>query len=112
VRVALHSLTTSRSLDNYIRSRHGLATRRGDDEDDPEFNRESRIRLFRARRNSKGTNTSTESKAIHLLRFDEILSIFADTCRGLAFLHDHDVLHLDLKAENVLLQWDDMESLT
>jgi Protein tyrosine and serine/threonine kinase len=103
----------SHSLDNYIRSRHGLVSRQEDgDEDDPEFSRESRIRLFRARRNSRDGSRPTESKAVHLLRLDEILSIFADTCRGLAFLHDHDVLHLDLKAENVLLQWDDLDSLT
>ena len=34
---------------------------------------------------------------------EEILSLAKDITSGLAFLHSHGLLHLDLKAENVLL---------
>ncbi|WAR61216.1 hypothetical protein PtB15_13B468 [Puccinia triticina] len=47
----------------------------------------------------------TGGRAVHLFGFDEIFSIFEDTCRGLGFLHSQGILHHDLKTENVLLHW-------
>jgi len=58
---------------------------------------EERIRRFRERR----------LDVVHLLRLDEILGLFEDVVQGLGWLHARNVLHLDLKAENVLLQWDE-----
>ncbi|KAK4699574.1 hypothetical protein P7C70_g6686, partial [Phenoliferia sp. Uapishka_3] len=58
---------------------------------------EERVRRFRMRNLS----------SVHLLRLDEILSIFEDCCEGLAFLHSRNILHLDIKAENILLHWEE-----
>ncbi|ORY73062.1 kinase-like domain-containing protein [Leucosporidium creatinivorum] len=49
--------------------------------------------------------------AVHLLRLDEILQLFEDIVNGLAFLHARNILHLDMKAENVLLHWEEDDLL-
>lgn len=54
------------------------------------------------RRQSK-TGSIDDARSIHLLSQDEILSLFCDIVSGLAFLHEHNMLHLDIKAENILL---------
>uniref|UniRef100_A0A0K3CIS7 BY PROTMAP: gi/472582083/gb/EMS19785.1/ protein kinase IKS1 [Rhodosporidium toruloides NP11] n=1 Tax=Rhodotorula toruloides TaxID=5286 RepID=A0A0K3CIS7_RHOTO len=48
-----------------------------------------------------------KERAVHLLRLEDIVTLFEDIVRGLAFLHGKNILHLDLKAENVLLNWDE-----
>ncbi|CDR35554.1 RHTO0S01e01904g1_1 [Rhodotorula toruloides] len=48
-----------------------------------------------------------KERAVHLLRLEDIVTLFEDIVRGLAFLHSKNILHLDLKAENVLLNWDE-----
>ncbi|KDE08169.1 IKS protein kinase [Microbotryum lychnidis-dioicae p1A1 Lamole] len=45
--------------------------------------------------------------AVHLLRVDEIVHLARDVTMGLGFLHQRNILHLDLKAENVLLHWEE-----
>lgn len=72
-----------------------------------------------------GTSSGAEKwKAVHLLRAEEVKSLFGDVVEGLAFLvsrfhvlckhilmecmqHDKSILHLDLKPGNVLLTWDE-----
>ncbi|KAA1085568.1 putative serine/threonine-protein kinase iks1 [Puccinia graminis f. sp. tritici] len=54
--------------------------------------------------NTHKKSTPTD-RAVHLFGFEEIFSIFEDTCRGLGFLHSQGILHHDLKTENVLLHW-------
>lgn len=105
------------SLDSFIQGRSGASPL-------PEDSREARIRSFRERRNGMPRG------AIHFLRLDEIVQLFRDVCEGLAYMHAHNgapaslplpsstklipactVLHLDLKAENVLLQWSEPDAL-
>ncbi|KAL8276243.1 hypothetical protein RQP46_011360 [Phenoliferia psychrophenolica] len=72
---------------------------------------------FVARRSGGGTDCTPEERvrrfrmrnlaSVHLLRVDEIISIFKDCCEGLAFLHGRNILHLDIKAENILLHWEE-----
>jgi serine/threonine protein kinase len=38
--------------------------------------------------------------AVHLLRLDEIITLFEDIVNGLAFLHARNILHLDLKVRS------------
>ncbi|KAF6756309.1 other/IKS protein kinase [Ephemerocybe angulata] len=44
---------------------------------------------------------------VHLLSAEEVKSLFQDVVRGLNFLHNKSILHLDLKPGNILLTWDD-----
>lgn len=44
---------------------------------------------------------------IHFLREDEIVQLLRDITQGLEFLHQHNILHLDMKPGNVLLHWED-----
>lgn len=55
------------------------------------------------RRQSRNAGSNPDSRPIHLLNKEEILSLFSDIAAGLAFLHEHNMLHLDIKAENILL---------
>lgn len=55
------------------------------------------------RRQSKSAGTSPDARPIHLLNQEEIQSLFSDIAAGLAFLHERNMLHLDIKAENILL---------
>ncbi|KAG0146297.1 hypothetical protein CROQUDRAFT_44650, partial [Cronartium quercuum f. sp. fusiforme G11] len=59
----------------------------------------------------RALNDDVGLAAIHLLSLEEILSIFRDTCNGLAFLHSQGILHHDLKTENVLLHWEHEDSM-
>ncbi|GAA6008090.1 hypothetical protein JCM11491_001878 [Sporobolomyces phaffii] len=63
---------------------------------------EEKKKRFRDRRNG-----AKAGRAVHLLKVQDILKLFGDVVLGLGFLHSRNVLHLDLKAENVLLHWDD-----
>lgn len=87
------------SLDHYIRSRGGLREPGVDSGNDAE----SLKQKFRMRRQSKGASSRGNVRPIHLLNQEEILSLFSDIVSGLAFLHEHNMLHLDIKAENILL---------
>ncbi|KAJ7596732.1 kinase-like domain-containing protein [Mycena floridula] len=84
--------------------------------------RSARIRAFRAYQNAPQeerermrrrmeTSKSKSWMAVHLLSAEEINSLFKDIVEGLAFLHGKAILHLDLKPGNVLLTWDDGNSL-
>lgn len=86
------------SLDKYIRSRGGLRDPGTDSGNDAETLK----RKARMRRHSKN-GAMGDARSVHLLNQDEILSLFSDIMSGLAFLHSHNMLHLDIKAENILL---------
>lgn len=64
---------------------------------------------FRQRRaDAMRTDAGVSSRiGVHFLKEEEVVQLMMDIVRGLAFLHSHDVLHLDLKPGNVLLHWDD-----
>lgn len=91
-------LSNGGSLDSFISQRSGVPA---SSIPDPSLTKAERIRLFRFR----------QSGAIHLLKLDEIIAIFRDITNGLAFLHKKNILHLDMKSENVLLHWEEDELL-
>ncbi|GAA5944982.1 protein kinase IKS1 [Sporobolomyces koalae] len=86
------------SLSDFVAARGG-SNQRGDSELDPE----ERKKRFRSRKNGQPSS----ARAVHLLRIDDILRLFKDITLGLSFLHSRNILHLDLKAENVLLHWEE-----
>lgn len=55
------------------------------------------------RRQSKASGSNPDARPIHLLNQLEIEGLFFDITAGLAFLHERNMLHLDIKAENILL---------
>lgn len=62
---------------------------------------------FRRRRGEARRGETSGQMGVHFLREDEVVQLMRDIAQGLAFLHDHNILHLDLKPGNVLLHWDD-----
>jgi serine/threonine protein kinase len=86
------------SLDAFIDARRGGSALNEDDSTASTRQRKERHRLRKL-------------GAVHLLRLDEILTLFEDITTGLGFLHARNILHLDLKAENVLLHWEEDDLL-
>lgn len=56
---------------------------------------------------SRREHFMTSTMGIHFLREDEIVQLLRDIAQGLEFLHEHNILHLDIKPGNVLLHWED-----
>lgn len=50
-----------------------------------------------AARAARRRRKEAREQAVHLLRLDDILILFEEVVRGLAFLHGRNILHLDLK---------------
>lgn len=94
----LPSHSNGGSLHSFISSRCGVAA---ENFSAPSLSKAERVRRFRFR----------QTGAIHLLRLDEIVAIFRDITQGLGFLHKRNILHLDIKSENVLLNWDEEDLL-
>ncbi|GAA6044016.1 hypothetical protein JCM8097_004301 [Rhodosporidiobolus ruineniae] len=88
------------SLQSFIHQRGGGAPL--EEEMSTRMRRKERLRA-----KSRGGGSGGSERAIHLLRVEDLLDLFRDVVSGLAFLHSRNVLHLDLKAENVLLHWDE-----
>ncbi|KAI5474363.1 DUF803 domain membrane protein, partial [Pseudohyphozyma bogoriensis] len=84
------------SLDSFVARRRGISGS-SDAAEPGATSKAERIKMFRMR----------NLGAVHLLRVDEIVGIFEDVVEGLAYLHGKGILHLDLKADNVLLQWEE-----
>ncbi|KDQ06555.1 hypothetical protein BOTBODRAFT_181484 [Botryobasidium botryosum FD-172 SS1] len=103
------------SLDDFISARQGnFSSPSGSGEPDHDSgdhrSRAERIRAFRMRQQNADGGIRTRNrnlKAVHLLSLEEVRGLFGDIVAGLAFLHDHSILHLDLKPGNVLLTWDE-----
>lgn len=49
------------------------------------------------------SNGTLENYLIIPHRLDRILSIILDVCKGLDYIHSHNILHCDLKTDNILL---------
>lgn len=64
---------------------------------------------FRRRRASAARREHPRAScmSIHFLREDEIIQLLRNITQGLEFLHEHNILHLDIKPGNVLLHWED-----
>ncbi|GAA6012802.1 hypothetical protein JCM10207_005365 [Rhodosporidiobolus poonsookiae] len=88
------------SLQDFVHQRGG-----GAPDNEEMTTRERRKERFKQRR--KGALGGDTGKAVHLLRVEDLLELFKDVVVGLSFLHSRNILHLDLKAENVLLHWDE-----
>ena len=81
-----------------------IAARAGDNESDDAPSASPRVhRLkaeFRQRRAAaarRGGEAPRARAGVHLLREDEIVQLMRDITRGLGFLHDKGILHLDIK---------------
>lgn len=81
-----------------------IAARAGDNESDDTPSASPRVhRLkaeFRQRRAAaarRGGEAPRARAGVHLLREDEIVQLMRDITRGLGFLHDKGILHLDIK---------------
>lgn len=71
----------------------------------PSNNQNMLKQRFRSRRQTGSNHESAPFEAVHLLRIDEIVALFRDIVSGLAYLHGQNILHCDLKADNVLLHF-------
>ncbi|GAA5846636.1 hypothetical protein JCM3766R1_005793 [Sporobolomyces carnicolor] len=87
------------SLSDFVTARGGAAASAIDEID---ISLDERKQRFRNRRQG-----GRSGRAVHLLKVEDILKLFGDVVLGLGFLHSRNILHLDLKAENVLLHWED-----
>ncbi|BGP19559.1 putative serine/threonine-protein kinase iks1 [Rhodosporidiobolus nylandii] len=90
----LMAFANGRSLQGFVQQRAGAPSEEG------ATSRDRRKSRHRARR-------SGSAPAVHLLGVEDVLALFKDVVTGLGFLHSRNILHLDMKAENVLLQWDE-----
>lgn len=90
-----------------------IAARAGDSDDGalqstPRVERlKEEFRQRRAAAQHLGSEVSRARSGVHLLREDEIVQLMRDITRGLGFLHERGILHLDIKPGNVLLHWED-----
>lgn len=96
------------SLDRYIMFRGGLSGAAASNE--KPATAEQLKAQARAKRQRQKSPVAT-NRAVHLFSLEEILALATDITSGLAFLHSHNMLHLDLKAENILLHRSDDEVL-
>ncbi|GAA5824661.1 hypothetical protein JCM11251_005293 [Rhodosporidiobolus azoricus] len=99
------------SLEGFVQLRNGGAgvggqeVGRGEDGGTgTEEGQDRKERWKRLHRNKAGRGME---RAVHLLKVEDLLELFKDVVVGLGFLHSRNILHLDLKAENVLLHWDE-----
>lgn len=83
------------SLQGFIDARKGSPTT-ADEEDVLEGHGAAHA----ARRRRK----EARARAIHLLRLEDVLTLFEQVVRGLAFLHGRNILHLDLKVSALELE--------
>ncbi|KAL7415204.1 kinase-like domain-containing protein [Mrakia frigida] len=124
---ALHILmqfASSGSLEDFILTRTLPSPTTGDAPLDAfhlaELSPEEAKAAIRARRSSKGVvagggksggmfgtgkngGGGGERRAVRLLGREEVEGVFGGIVKGLGYLHDHGILHLDLKCSNVLL---------
>lgn len=75
------------SLQGFVDARRGTSA--------PGADEGGRERARRARREGR-------QRAVHLLRVEDVVTLFRDVAEGLAFLHGRNILHLDLKARRAL----------
>ncbi|KAI0795439.1 kinase-like domain-containing protein [Abortiporus biennis] len=99
---AEETLDSSTPISRGARIRAFRALQRAAPEERERLRREMAINANGVRSGHRNGNW----KAVHLLSAEEVKSLFSDVVEGLAFLHDHSILHLDLKPGNVLLTWD------
>lgn len=54
-----------------------------------------------------GIGMGLRSRKVKFLVQEEILSLFTDICKGIAHLHEHQIIHRDIKPPNLLLHYSD-----
>lgn len=79
------------SLQGFIDARKGASSNPGD-----VAGVDAAAKLARKRRKE------ARERAVHLLRLEDILTLFEQVVHGLAFLHSRNILHLDLKVSEPL----------
>lgn len=78
------------SLQGFVDARKGAPP-------SPEVELDSDNRGHHAARAARRKRREAREQAVHLLRLDDVLTLFEEVVRGLAFLHGRNILHLDLK---------------